>query len=100
MNQKPVGSVTIQIAESITGKFRAKITVEADGWGAWKGQVGAADTQLEALEFAVDKIRLAGSRHNRGRRPSGFRSVVSFRERRGKAYEPRKHRNSTTTRRL
>jgi hypothetical protein len=87
VKDKPVATVKIQVSESITGKFTARIDVESDGWSTpWYDFTVGADTPFEAIESAIAKAQYVTSGRKRGRRPIGWRSVL-FLNRRSKKSE-------------
>ena len=79
----PVATLKIQVSESITGKFQSRIDVESDGWSIpWFGYTAGDDTPLEAMESAIKKMKYISSPSKRGRRETGWRSVLWLKRRR------------------
>jgi hypothetical protein len=87
VSDKPVATMKIQVSESITGKFTARIDVASDGWSTpWYDFAVGADTPFDAIESAIEKAHYITSGRKRGRRPTGWRSVL-FLNRRSKKSE-------------
>ena len=71
-------TVNIQFRRDADGSYSASITAKADGQAAWQGGVFRARTPLAALKRTAARIEEDLSPSNRGRNPTGYKSLVAI----------------------